>query len=62
MRQLVMLAIVGFIAQLVDGSLGMAYGASSATLLLFVGIAPALASASVHISEVATTAASGLSH
>src|SRR5215218_3536375 len=57
-----MLAIVGFIAQLVDGSLGMAYGASSATLLLFVGIAPALASASVHISEVATTAASGLSH
>lgn len=62
MRQLVMLAIVGFIAQLVDGSLGMAYGASSATLLLFVGVAPALASASVHISEVATTAASGLSH
>jgi uncharacterized membrane protein YfcA len=61
-RQLVMLAIVGFIAQLVDGSLGMAYGASSATLLLFVGVAPALASASVHISEVATTAASGLSH
>src|SRR5919107_1487928 len=40
----------------------MAYGASSATLLLFVGVAPALASASVHISEVATTAASGLSH
>jgi len=57
-----MLAIVGFIAQLVDGSLGMAYGASSATLLLAVGVAPALASASVHISEVATTAASGLSH
>src|SRR5215207_3873663 len=40
----------------------MAYGASSATLLLFVGISPALASASVHISEVATTAASGISH
>ncbi len=62
MRQLVVLGIVGFIAQLVDGSLGMAYGASSATLLLFVGISPALASASVHISEVATTAASGISH
>ena len=62
MRRLVMLAIVGFIAQLVDGSLGMAYGASSATLLLAVGVAPALASASVHLSEVATTAASGVSH
>jgi len=62
MRRLVVLAIVGFIAQLVDGSLGMAYGASSATLLLAVGVAPALASASVHLSEVVTTAASGLSH
>src|SRR5215216_1161059 len=61
-RRLVVLAIVGFIAQLVDGSLGMAYGASSATLLLAVGVAPALASASVHLSEVATTAASGASH
>ena len=62
MARLVVLAIVGFIAQLVDGSLGMAYGASSATLLLAVGVAPALASASVHLSEVATTAASGASH
>ena len=62
MRRLVVLAIVGFIAQLVDGSLGMAYGASSATLLLAVGVAPALASASVHLSEVATTFASGVSH
>ena len=62
MRQLVVLATVGFIAQLIDGSLGMAYGASSATLLLAVGVAPALASASVHISEVATTAVSGISH
>ena len=62
MQQLVVLATVGFIAQLIDGSLGMAYGASSATLLLAVGVAPALASASVHISEVATTAASGISH
>ena len=59
---MLLLGIVGFIAQLVDGSLGMAYGASSATLLLAVGVAPALASASVHISEVATTAASGVSH
>jgi uncharacterized membrane protein YfcA len=56
------LAVMGLIAQLVDGSLGMAYGVTSQSLLLTVGIAPALASASVHIAEVGTTAASGASH
>src|ERR687890_919721 len=40
----------------------MAYGVTSQSLLLTVGIAPALASASVHIAEVGTTAASGASH
>jgi uncharacterized membrane protein YfcA len=40
----------------------MAYGVSSTTLLLFVGVAPALASAAVHIAEVGTTAVSGISH
>jgi len=40
----------------------MAYGTTSQSLLLAVGIAPALASASVHIAEVGTTAASGISH
>jgi uncharacterized protein len=53
---------VGLIAQLVDGSLGMAYGVTSTTLLLAVGISPALASASVHIAEVGTCAMSGVSH
>ncbi len=62
MRNFLLLAIVGLIAQLVDGSLGMAYGVTSQSLLLTVGIAPALASASVHIAEVGTTAASGVSH
>lgn len=62
MRSLIVLAIVGFFAQLVDGSLGMAYGVTSTTLLLAVGIAPAIASASVHIAEVGTTLASGISH
>ena len=60
--QLVLIALVGFVAQLVDGSLGMAYGVTSTTLLLAVGLSPAVASASVHFSEVGTTAASGLSH
>ena len=62
MANFLLLAIVGLIAQLVDGSLGMAYGVTSQSLLLTVGIAPALASASVHIAEVGTTAASGASH
>ena len=62
MRRLIVLAIVGFGAQLVDGSLGMAYGVTSTTLLLTVGIAPAIASASVHLAEVGTTFASGVAH
>jgi uncharacterized membrane protein YfcA len=62
-RSLVILGIVGFIAQLVDGSLGMAYGVTSTTLLLAIaGLTPALASTVVHISEVGTTLASGVSH
>lgn len=62
MQTLVVLALVGLIAQLVDGALGMAYGVSSTTLLLTAGVAPAAASASVHLAEVATTFASGVSH
>ena len=62
MRSFIVLAIVGLAAQLVDGSLGMAYGVTSTTLLLAVGVSPALASASVHIAEVGTCAVSGLSH
>jgi uncharacterized membrane protein YfcA len=62
MRSFLLLAVVGLAAQLVDGSLGMAYGVTSQSLLLTVGIAPALASAAVHMAEVGTTAASGVSH
>lgn len=62
MRSLIVLAVVGLMAQLIDGSLGMAYGVTSTTLLLVVGITPAIASASVHIAEVGTTLASGISH
>ena len=56
------IAIAGFLAQLIDGSLGMGYGVSSTTLLLTVGLTPALASASVHLAEIGTTAVSGASH
>src|SRR5918911_1776842 len=62
MANFLLLAIVGLVAQLVDGSLGMAYGVTSQSLLLAVGPAPALASASVHLAEVGTTLASGASH
>jgi uncharacterized membrane protein YfcA len=62
MRNLIVLGFVGFLAQLIDGSLGMAYGVTSSTLLLTAGIAPAAASAAVHFSEIGTTLVSGFSH
>lgn len=54
--------LVGFIAQTIDGALGMAYGVSSNSFLLGIGVPPAAASASVHMAEVVTTAISGFSH
>lgn len=62
MRSLLVLGFVGLVAQLVDGSLGMAYGVTSSTLLLATGVAPAAASAAVHFSEIGTTLVSGFSH
>ena len=62
MRKLLVLGFVGLLAQLVDGSLGMAYGVTSSTLLLAVGVAPAAASAAVHFSEIGTSLVSGFSH
>jgi uncharacterized protein len=61
-RNLIVLGFVGLFAQLIDGSLGMAYGVTSSTLLLATGIAPAAASAAVHFSEIGTTLVSGFSH
>jgi uncharacterized membrane protein YfcA len=62
MPALIVLIVIGFLAQLVDGALGMAYGATSSTMLLAYGLAPATASASVHLAELGTTAVSGVSH
>jgi len=61
-RAFLLFALAGLIAQLVDGSLGMAYGVTSTSVLLAAGTAPAIASASVHLAEVGTTLASGASH
>lgn len=54
--------LVGVLAQAVDGALGMAYGVISSSVLLALGVPPAMASASVHAAEVFTTAASAGSH
>lgn len=54
---------VGFVAQLVDGALGMAFGVITNLMLVgFVGLVPARASANVHLVECFTTAASAISH
>ena len=62
MGKLVLLALVGLGAQLVDGALGMAYGVTSTTLLLAIGTNPAAASATVHLAEIGTCLVSGASH
>lgn len=62
MRNLIILGVAGLVAQLVDGSLGMGFGVTSSTLLIAAGIAPAMASASIHFAEVGTTLISGIAH
>ena len=62
MHKLFIFALAGFLAQLIDWSLGMGFGASSSSILLTFGVAQAIASATIHFSEIATTAASGTSH
>jgi len=54
--------LVGFAAQMIDGALGMAFGMISSTLLITLGVPPAMASAGVHTAETFTTAVSGISH
>ena len=55
-------ALAGGLAQLVDGTLGMGFGVTSATVLLALGVAPATASAATHAAKLPTTLISGLSH
>ena len=61
-HSLIIFVIVGFAAQIIDGALGMAYGVSSTTFLLTVGVSPAAASASVHTAEIFASGVSGISH
>jgi uncharacterized membrane protein YfcA len=54
--------MVGFLAQVIDVALGMAYGVTATSFLLATGATPGAASASVHIAEIFTTGVSGISH
>ena len=58
----VFFTMIGFLAQLVDGAIGMAYGVLSTTLLIFLGVSPLHASASVKAAELVTTGVSGAAH
>jgi uncharacterized membrane protein YfcA len=59
---LLLVSIAGFLAQLVDGAMGMAFGITSTTLLIFLAYNPAAASAIVHLAEIVTSSISGFSH
>jgi hypothetical protein len=59
---LVLVAIIGFVAQLVDGSLGMGFGVTSATMLAAVGYSPVVASATIHVAKIGTGIMSGTAH
>jgi uncharacterized membrane protein YfcA len=62
MNEFALFALVGFLAQLIDGGLGMGYGIVSATVLLALGTTPAAVSASTHTAELFTTAVSSGAH
>ena len=62
MQQLIIFIIVGFAAEMIDGTMGMAYGVSSNTFLRSAGVSSVISSACVHIAELFTTLVSGISH
>ena len=62
MEHLVVVALAGFFASMVDGALGMGFGPTSSTILLSSGLSPAAASATVNLAKIATGLAAGVSH
>ncbi|WP_439598620.1 sulfite exporter TauE/SafE family protein [Falsiroseomonas sp.] len=62
MDEFLLFTAVGFLAQMIDGAIGMAYGLTATSVLVSLGTHPAVASASVHAAEVFTTGASGFAH
>jgi len=61
-KTFLMMLLTGFIAQMVDGSLGMGYGTISTTFLLAIGVNPAIVSSRVHSARVFSSGVSGYSH
>ncbi len=62
LEEILLFVLVGFLAQMVDGAIGMAYGLIATSVLLSMSVSPSVASASVHAAEMFTTGASGLAH
>jgi uncharacterized membrane protein YfcA len=62
LTEYILLGAIGFLAQLIDGALGMAFGVISTSAMLSMGVPPAQASAIVHTAEIFTTGASAGSH
>ena len=62
MPMIIIFALVGGMAQFVDGSLGMGFGVTSATLLTLLGYSAVAASAGTHAAKMGTTFVSGLAH
>ncbi|MFH6943655.1 sulfite exporter TauE/SafE family protein [Flavobacterium sp. FlaQc-50] len=61
-QELLVFFLIGVFAQLVDGTLGMGYGATSTSFLLAYGVPPVISSTGVHVAEMFTTGASAISH
>lgn len=62
MEELLLVALAGFVASLVDGALGMGFGPTSSTILLGTGLSPAAVSTTVNLAKVATGLAAAISH
>jgi len=62
MDDILLYVVIGFVAQMIDGAIGMAYGVTATSVLLSSGVPPATASACVHAAETFTTGASGIAH
>ncbi|MCI4407484.1 MAG: hypothetical protein JHC26_00190, partial [Thermofilum sp.] len=53
-------ALAGFLAELIDGALGMAFGVTASTLLQATGLSPAITSATVHNAEIFIIGTNGI--
>jgi uncharacterized membrane protein YfcA len=62
MATLVLVALAGFMASFVDGTLGMGFGPTSSSILLASGLAPAAVSTTVNLAKVVTGSAGGVAH